>query len=540
MKTKQMYPVWVAMVTLVLVGLGGNLSGRAQELKYLPDSACLAIQLRPHAALAEPALATVPREMLEVFGRKELGLDLLKLERLLIVVGKVESFSSPEPPGLAIFAEFSEPQTLGGRMTSELPAGEDAGQKVWQLDPQTELRQISPQIFALGMPDFVAEALQGGTQPGAVGKAIVAAAANEHLTLAIDLKMLRPALEEALPPEDQVPPPFRGFLDIPELVENLTLRHSWSSGGASKLRIAAGSEDDANRLERLMRAAINNIQQLALPVLMNELPLEEDYQLAMQAFMERVSEEFKQGVAASRVGNAFEIDLQTNQQVMSVSIIGTMTALLLPAVQSARSAAQRTVATNNLRQIMLAMLNYESAYGHFPSQAITGQDGQKLLSWRVAILPYLEQEQLYRQFHLDEPWDSEHNLKLLDQMPDVYRVPEVDLGGETLYLAITGKGTAFEAGRKLRMAEVFDGMSNTIGIVEVNPAVAVPWTKPEDLNFEPGEELIGLGGVRPGGFLAAFLDGSTRFISESVDRETLRRLFLIRDGEPVGDLDRDR
>ncbi len=195
---------------------------------------------------------------------------------------------------------------------------------------------------------------------------------------------------------------------------------------------------------------------------------------------------------------------------------------------------------NNLRQIMIAMLNYESAYGHFPEQAITSQDGRPLLSWRVAILPFLEQEALYKQFHLDEPWDSEHNLKLLEQMPDVYRVPEVDLVGETLYLGITGPGTAFESGRKLRFRDVLDGLSNTIGVVEANPAVAVPWTKPADLRFEPGEELIGLGGVRPGGFLAAFLDGSTRLISESVDREVLRRLFLIRDGEPIGDLDQDR
>jgi RNA polymerase sigma factor (sigma-70 family) len=91
-----------------------------------------------------------------------------------------------------------------------------------------------------------------------------------------------------------------------------------------------------------------------------------------------------------------------------------------PAERTA-STAQRIKSMNNLRQIMLAIHNYHDANNRLPAD-VRDKDGKPLLSWRVLILPYLEQDNLYQQFHLDEPWDSEHNLKLLRQMPAVYRV----------------------------------------------------------------------------------------------------------------------
>ncbi len=99
-------------------------------------------------------------------------------------------------------------------------------------------------------------------------------------------------------------------------------------------------------------------------------------------------------------------------------------ALLLPAVQAARQAARRTVSMNNLKQIALAMLNYVEAKGAFPPAYIADKTtGKPLLSWRVAILPYLEREDLFKEFHLDEPWDSQHNKALIPRMPRVYRSP---------------------------------------------------------------------------------------------------------------------
>jgi hypothetical protein len=140
----------------------------------------------------------------------------------------------------------------------------------------------------------------------------------------------------------------------------------------------------------------------------------------------------------------------------------------------------------NLKQIGLALHNYHDTFLTFPAAAILSKDGKPLLSWRVAILPYVEEDNLYRQFRLDEPWDSEHNKKLLGKMPRIYAPPGVKPKAEntTFYQAFVGKGTAFEGTQGTRIADFIDGTSNTILVVEAGEAV--PWTRPDDLPYADG------------------------------------------------------
>jgi prepilin-type processing-associated H-X9-DG protein len=210
-------------------------------------------------------------------------------------------------------------------------------------------------------------------------------------------------------------------------------------------------------------------------------------------------------------------------------------ALLLPAVQSAREAARRAQCTNNLKQIALAFHNYHSANNKFPPAAIADKDDKPLLSWRVAILPYIEQQALYEQFHLDEPWDSPHNKALISMMPPTYACPTAKLQpGKTTYRVFKGKGAGFEGKDGLGLAEFTDGTSNTLLVVEAPEAV--DWTKPDDLKFDPDPEkaLPNLKSkVHPGGFNAAFCDGSVRFIKDSIDKMVLRALITRNGGEVI-------
>ena len=151
-------------------------------------------------------------------------------------------------------------------------------------------------------------------------------------------------------------------------------------------------------------------------------------------------------------------------------------ALLLPAVQAAREAARRAQCVNNIKQILLAMHNYISANGAFPRD-ITDKNGKPLLSWRVAILPYLEQGALFAKFKLDEPWDSPHNKELLKYIPLTYQCPSRanPQPNTTAYRGFAGPGALFETGRDIRLAAITDGTSNTIAVVEAKEAVS--WTK---------------------------------------------------------------
>ncbi len=217
--------------------------------------------------------------------------------------------------------------------------------------------------------------------------------------------------------------------------------------------------------------------------------------------------------------------------------IGILIALLLPAVQAAREAARRNQSSNNLKQIILALLNYEDAKHHFPARANFDAAGKPLLSWRVHILPFLEEEELYKQFHLDEPWDSDHNKKLIDKMPAVYQHPGFDSPspGLILYQAVVGPGCAFEGNEGTTLQSFTDGTSQTIVVVEAAKSKAVPWTKPEDWQMDPKNPLNGLGGIFAGGvFNAVFADGHVDGISESIDPAIFRALLTRNGGEAIG------
>ena len=162
----------------------------------------------------------------------------------------------------------------------------------------------------------------------------------------------------------------------------------------------------------------------------------------------------------------------------------------------------------------------------------------------MAILPYIEQEYLYREIHLDEPWDSPHNLQFLDKMPPVYRSPgeQPPQANVTFYRVFVGPGTPF-AHDGLRIAHDFpNGSSNIIGAIEAGEAV--PWTKPDELTYRPDEALPPLGGMFRGGswlsrqrdkrdgFHAAMLDGSVRWFERDTDAEMLRALIAGSYTEP--------
>jgi hypothetical protein len=195
-----------------------------------------------------------------------------------------------------------------------------------------------------------------------------------------------------------------------------------------------------------------------------------------------------------------------------------------------------TANADNLRQLTLALINHADANGGkmVAPAAITDKDGKAMLSWRVALLPFIEQEALYKEFHLDEPWDSDHNKKLLDKMPAIFRAPGSKAGeGKTTYLLAVGKGAAFETAttKLLYPAGLTDGTSNTILLVDADDSAAVPWTKPDDLHYDAKEPLKGLA-VRNGKeFLAGFADGAAHAISKSANPDALRADFTPAAGD---------
>jgi len=199
---------------------------------------------------------------------------------------------------------------------------------------------------------------------------------------------------------------------------------------------------------------------------------------------------------------------------------------------TARAGAGKAQAMNNLKQLGLAFHNFADNWGSFPPAA--GYAGDKpLLSWRVYLLPYLEQQALYQEFRLDEPWDSEHNRKLIDRMPEVFKSPNVAApAGHTAFLVPTGEGLTFGGRTGLRFQDVTDGTSNTLLVVEAPAAKAVPWTKPEDFAVDPQAPLAVLVDGREA-FAALIADGSVRRFSKGIDPQEFLKLLTPAGGEVV-------
>ncbi len=221
--------------------------------------------------------------------------------------------------------------------------------------------------------------------------------------------------------------------------------------------------------------------------------------------------------------------------------LGGPIALLLPAVQAAREAARRSQCSNNLKQIGLAMHKYHDAYGSFPPAFIPDEDGRPMHSWRVLILPYLEQGYLYEQYNFDEPWDSPANLALTVPMPNVFQCPSSldpsDLG-ETSYAVIQGPGALFDGPDAFKLRDVTDGTSNTIMVVEVAGA-GIQWTEPRDIELRHFALPIngtsgGIQSEHPGGVNVVIADGSVRFLAETIDPTVLGALITKDGGETVG------
>jgi prepilin-type processing-associated H-X9-DG protein len=210
-------------------------------------------------------------------------------------------------------------------------------------------------------------------------------------------------------------------------------------------------------------------------------------------------------------------------------------------VQTADEAAQREQCSNRLKQIGLAMHNYHDTYRCFPPAVITDEDGQPMRSWRVAILPFIEQMPLYEQYDFSEPWDGPHNRALHGTSVATYRCPSdaESTAVETSYVMIVGEGTlGGNPNEMVRLANVTDGSSNTILAIEV-AASGIHWMEPRDVTVEEAVTFITnpaasqFQQAHPDGVNVVLADGSTRLLAKSMDPQVVRWLLTRDDGHAI-------
>jgi hypothetical protein len=208
------------------------------------------------------------------------------------------------------------------------------------------------------------------------------------------------------------------------------------------------------------------------------------------------------------------------------------------AVTKARRAALNSSTQGPLNQVLMALHNYHAEYGCLPPAYIADKDGKPMHSWRVLILPYLDESALYQAYRFDEPWDSAHNLSLADSMPRSFLArTEPASRRYTNIVVIVGPSTAFPGGTSTTFDDFKDGTDNTILVTEIANS-DICWLEPRDLdsatmsfktNDRKKPSISSVGWRRPYVVLAHSIHAYP--VPEDTPPEALRALTTIAGGE---------
>ncbi len=473
------------------------------------------------------------KDAAEVIARieKTLGAPIAEVERVTIVARTTDE-------GLLTLVALGKPAAKEKILAVLVPQAESqkVGEKVLYTSKQPgtpAVHFIDDRLYAIGgsgaVRSFVERRGAAKTE-GPLAPALAQAAGKHHLVagVALNEKVVR-EWEDGVRKargQDLIGQTMIRSVDLLRpLVQLQTATLAADFAEETQVHLRMMFPNDAGA-EKGLAAARDGIEllQLVTNVLIAEI--------AKQANMAETRDHLRQIEAAfaavrfAREGKVIDVNLRARLQLATLASAAV-------GMTSAQSSIGRRQSQRNLSEIGLALHTYHNDFNTFPAAAITDKDGKPLLSWRVAILPYLEQN-LFNQFKHDEPWDSPHNKALLKHMPRIYGPPGL-AGGEpvgTYYQAFVGTGAAFELTEKLSVAKFRDGTHLTIMIAEASEPV--PWTKPEDLPYDDKKPLPKVGGTLfKDGFHALFGDRSIQFIKSSIDEATLRRLITRSDGEVI-------
>lgn len=233
-----------------------------------------------------------------------------------------------------------------------------------------------------------------------------------------------------------------------------------------------------------------------------------------------------------------------------IALLGIVFWLMLPRVTSG-PASPRTICRNNLKFIGLAMQQYHKTYGSLPPAYIPDAHGQPKHSWRVLLLPFLEEQALYDAYDLSEPWNGPNNVKLADElakswgkdgqpaMPYHFACPSSPQQGKTTtdYVAIVGERFAFDRAEPRKFGDFRDDLTTTILIVEVSNS-GISWMEPRDLRLDQivdgrNQRLISMS-RHTSGFNALFCNGEVRFLPTDIRAATFEAM-LTTDGDETID-----
>jgi hypothetical protein len=533
----------------------------AADLSYVPAAAVGALVLHPQQILAGENAEWMPVEVITAAGLQNVGFDPMQIQEVVAVVAPPDMTKAtgpksivpggaapalrngPPEPGFGVILHFAQAyarRDVVAKLQPLAPAVQEIdGKKFAMLRGPLPVGIFMPddRTLVVGTDGLLQQMIGAKNVDSDLTKVLRATDCSGTATAVFSLDAMRDLINQAMSHAPPIPPQFADFLKIPSLISSGVVKLDFRVPGEMSATLHTADAKSAEELQQLIERGIEMGRQATLAQIANEPGQADDpVKQAMQKYSVRMTGRTFDSIKPKRDGS----DVKWSSPGMggpqaNIAVIGILVALLLPAVQAARAAAHRNQTQMKLKQIGLALDNHESTFRRFPANAIYSKDGKPLLSWRVKILPYLEESQLYKEFHLDEPWDSPHNLPLAKRMPAAYAAPDADpaeiASGKTHFVVPVGKGLMFDGDKGVTAAEITDGFSYTVMAVEADTGVI--WSKPDDLEVDLEHPWDGLGHLRHGIFFVVFGDAHIDLISDRTDAKTLRALFTRAGGEPI-------
>jgi hypothetical protein len=502
---------------------------------HVPADAIIVSRMNVPQFFKTPGLDWLPLEVAQAWSESKLGLNPMKVLEIKSVMG-LPAGPGQQSTGIVVtLAEDYDPSKISAELLGNPPTQVIAGQTVHVIaesKPTLFLATLSPRKFLLANQSMLQPMLESKGN-GPIGDLIRQNDMGENGSQSVILmEPLRPwvasMLEDA---REELPPEFADLLEIPDLVDAI-LTYTATDGASHTMgvELICKDEEAANQARQILERSIKVGRAQLIAAASQNIRGEGRMPAAQLAYLTRI--------ANFVVGKIRP--LQENDRVVvrvtadiPLATTGVLVGLLLPAVQAAREAARRMTASNHLKQIGLAVHNYHAAYKKIPGP-IRDKNGKALLSWRVAILPFIEEQALYERFHLDEPWDSDHNIQLVGEIGDVFSDPSLPLPeGQTVFRMMAGDETGVKLEGDTRFRDFLDGLSNTIMCMEVSPEHAVVWSNPEPFQPDMENPVAQMGKAHPGGCHVLMYDGAVIFFTHSIDADLFRAMLTRAGGEVI-------
>jgi hypothetical protein len=491
------------------------------ELRYVPADAAFFVHADAAAIWTHEVTKSFRDADKNTFGQldtlaqKAFGAKIEDLKSVSFFVPKLKMPADTERFGIVLsFAKPYDAKKLTEGITGVLP-------KNAKVNVVSGSETVAVILVGLGEEYAKPQPADEGPLSGA----LLAAAGGKHTLVAgVTLGNLPDELQK-----DDLPGQVRAFVPLFRS-ESIVATLDFGKSLALNVRVKTKREAQAVDAEK----ALAVFAKLITDEVGGELP---DLEKAAQADagLKDLVKVFKAALEAAKRAK-FEVNGTEARASAELPLDGLPLASAYAAgIQRVQGAAASAQSANNLKQIALSLHNYHDTNNGFPPAAVCDKKGKPQLSWRVLVLPYIEQDELYKQFKLDEPWDGPNNKKLIEKMPKVYAMPGKSKPGDTTtyYRVFVGNGAGFDWVTGSKITTIADGTSNTI--MCVTAAEPVIWTKPDELEFDPEKDMTKLiGMVVNGKAQVAMFDGSVRTLSKLPSKETLNALITASGGEVIG------